>query len=63
LNNQVKKYKKCLRDITTANKFKADVWNQYNNILISEDTIMKKLGMSGGDDEDEDEKSEDDEDY
>ena len=51
-----------MREITTANKFKADVWNQYNNILKSEEIIMRKLGMSG-DDEDEDEKSEDDEDY
>jgi hypothetical protein len=47
-----------LKEITTANKFKADVWNQYNNILKSEEIIMKKLGMSGDDEENEYEEDE-----
>jgi hypothetical protein len=50
-----------LKEITTANKFKKDVWNQYNNIFASEKFIMKKLGKSESD-EDEDDEDEDDED-
>ena len=57
-----------MKEITTANKFKKDVWKQYNNILASEEFIMKELGKieSNGDeddeDEDEDDEDEDDED-
>jgi hypothetical protein len=60
-NKRVKKFKVNLKEITTANKFKKDVWKQYNNILASEEFIMKELGKieSNGDEDDEDEDDED----
>ena len=53
-NKRVKKSKEYLKEITTANKFKTDVWKQYNNILATEKFIIMKLDTNESD-EDEDE--------
>jgi hypothetical protein len=53
-NKRVKKSKEYLKEITTANKFKTDVWKQYNNILASEKFIMMKLEKNESDEDEDD---------
>jgi hypothetical protein len=53
-NKRVKKSKEYLKEITTAKKFKTDVWKQYNNILASEKFIMLKLRKNESDEDEDD---------